>query len=150
MNNPSSSVININAINNWNWLIIQLIKDKHKIRWNQTGKLITDPTLDFFNKRLNAQFLNKKFGKHFQKSKISKAWKIETFSIPKHKVVCGKHLRIEKTLFFKSKRPHNLETLKWIHTKWSTLSQTSLLLNDKRISSLSPKQWGSSYPKSSN
>ena len=53
MNNPSSSVININANNNWNWLIMQLIKDKHKIRWNQTGKLIADPTLDLFNKRLN-------------------------------------------------------------------------------------------------
>ena len=71
-------VININAINNGNWLIMQLIKDKNKIRWNQTGKLITDPTLDFFNKRLNVQFLNKKFGKHFQKSMISKASKIET------------------------------------------------------------------------
>ena len=53
MNNPSSSVININAINNGNWLIMQLIKDKNKIRWNQTGKLITDPTLDYFSKRLN-------------------------------------------------------------------------------------------------
>ena len=78
MNNPSSSVININAINNGNWLIMQLIKDKNKIRWNQIGKFITDPTLDFFNKRLNVQFLNKKFGKHFQKSMISKASKIET------------------------------------------------------------------------
>ena len=57
---------------------MQLIKDKNKIRWNQTGKLITDPTLDFFNKRLNVQFLNKKIGKHFQKSMISKVSKIET------------------------------------------------------------------------
>ena len=78
MNNFWSSVININAVNNGNWLNIQLIKDKNKIRSNQTGKLITDPTLDFFNKRLNVQFLNKKFGKHFQKSMISKASKIET------------------------------------------------------------------------
>ena len=52
---------------------MQLIKDKNKIRWNQIEKFITDPTLDFFNKRLNVQFLNKKFGKHFQKSMISKA-----------------------------------------------------------------------------
>ena len=57
---------------------MQFVKDKNKIRSNQTGKLITDPTLDFFNKRLNVQFLNKKFGKHFQKSMISKASKIET------------------------------------------------------------------------
>ena len=78
MNNPSSSVININAINNENWLIMRLIKDQNKTRWNQIGKIITDPTLDFFNKRLNVQFLNKKFGKHFQKSMISKASKIET------------------------------------------------------------------------
>ena len=56
---------------------MQLIKDKNKIRWNQTEKLITDPTLDF-NKRLNVQSLNKKFGKHFQKSMILKASKIET------------------------------------------------------------------------
>ena len=58
---------------------MQLIKDKDEIRWNQTRKLLTDSTLDFFNKRLKVQFLNKKFGKHFQKSMISKAWKIETF-----------------------------------------------------------------------
>ena len=56
---------------------MQLIKDKNKIRWNQIEKFMTDPTLDFFNKRLNVQFLNKKFGKHFQKSMISKASKIE-------------------------------------------------------------------------
>ena len=47
MSNPSSCVININAINHGNWLIVQFIKGKNKIRWNQTGKLITDPTLDF-------------------------------------------------------------------------------------------------------
>ena len=52
MNNPSSSVININAIDNGNWLIKKLIKNKNKVRWNQTGKLITDLTLDNFNKRL--------------------------------------------------------------------------------------------------
>ena len=45
---------------------MQLIKDKNKIRWNQTEKFMTDPTLDFFNKRLNVQFLNKKFGKTFK------------------------------------------------------------------------------------
>ena len=49
-----------------------LIEDKNKIRLNQREKFITDPTLDFFNKRLNVQFLNKKFDKHFQKSMISK------------------------------------------------------------------------------
>ena len=57
---------------------MQLIKDKNKIRWNQIWKFITDPTLDFFNKRLHVQFLKKKFGKHFQKSMISKTSKIET------------------------------------------------------------------------
>ena len=55
---------------------MQLIKNKNKIRWNQTEKLIIDPTLDF-NKRLNVQLLNKKFGKCFQKSMILKASKIE-------------------------------------------------------------------------
>ena len=78
MNNPLSSVINIYATNNANWLIMPLIKDKKKSRWNQTRKLITDPALDFFDKRVNVQFLNKKFGKPFQKSMISKASKIET------------------------------------------------------------------------
>ena len=57
---------------------MQLTIDKNKIRGNQTGKLITDPTLDLFNKRLNDQFLNKKFGKQFQKSMISRVSKIET------------------------------------------------------------------------
>ena len=57
---------------------MQFVKDKNKIRSNQTGKLITDPTLDFFNKRLNVKFLNNKFGKQFQKSMISRASKVET------------------------------------------------------------------------
>ena len=55
-----------------------LIEYKNKIRWNHIGTFITDPTLDFFDKTLNVQFLNKKFGKHFQDSIISKASKIET------------------------------------------------------------------------
>ena len=33
-------------------------------------------------------------------------------SIPKSKVVSGKPLRKEKSVVFKNKRPHNLETLK--------------------------------------
>ena len=77
MSVPSSSVFNINAINNGLKIKVQLIKDKNKIWWNQTGKLIIDPTLDF-NKRFNIQSLSKKFGKHFQKSMILKASKIET------------------------------------------------------------------------
>ena len=36
-----------------------------------------DATLDF-NKKLNVQSLNKKFGKHLQQSMILKASKIET------------------------------------------------------------------------
>ena len=59
MNSSSNSVIKINAINNGSWLIIHLIKDKNKIRWNQTGKIIADATLDIFNERLNGQFLSK-------------------------------------------------------------------------------------------
>ena len=77
MSVPSSSVFNINAINNGLKIKVQLIKDKNKIWWNQTGKLIIDPTLDF-NKRFNIQSLSKKFGKPFQKSMILKASKIET------------------------------------------------------------------------
>ena len=53
-----------------------MIKDKNKIRLNQTEKLIIGPTLDF-NKRLNVQLLNKKFDKHFQKSMILKVSKKE-------------------------------------------------------------------------
>ena len=56
---------------------MQLIKDKNKIRWNETGKLIIDPTLDF-NKRVNVQSLIKKFGKYIQKHMILNASKIET------------------------------------------------------------------------
>ena len=54
---------------------MQLIKDKKKTRWNETGKLIIDPNLDF-NKRV--QSLNKKFGKYFEKPMILNASKIET------------------------------------------------------------------------
>ena len=52
---------------------MQLAKDKNKIRWNETEKLLIDPTLGF-----NVQWLKKKFGKRFQKSMILKASKIET------------------------------------------------------------------------
>ena len=45
---------------------------------DQISKLITDTTLDVFHKRLNFQFLSKTFGKHLQKSMISKALKIES------------------------------------------------------------------------
>ena len=55
---------------------MQLIKDKNKVRWNQTENLIIDPTLDF-NKRLIVQSLNKSLGKHFQKFMTLKASKIE-------------------------------------------------------------------------
>ena len=55
---------------------MKLIKDKNKIRWNQTEKFIIDPTLDF-KKRLDVQSLCKKFWKHFQKSMIFMASKIE-------------------------------------------------------------------------
>ena len=48
---------------------MQLIKDKNKIRWKQSEKLIIDPTLEF-NKRLIIHLLNKKFGQHFQKPMI--------------------------------------------------------------------------------
>ena len=57
---------------------MQLIKDKNKNRWNEIGKFIKDSILDFLNKRLNVQFLSKKFGKHFQKFMISKTLIIET------------------------------------------------------------------------
>ena len=53
----------------------RLIVYKIKIRWNRTEKLIIDPTR--LNKRLNVQSLNKKFGKHFQKSMILKTSKTE-------------------------------------------------------------------------
>ena len=56
---------------------MQLIEDKRKTRWNETGKLIIDSTLDF-NKTLKVQSLNKKSGKYFRKSMTFKASKIET------------------------------------------------------------------------
>ena len=48
-----------------------------------------------------------------------------------------------KIVLFKNKRSLNL------HKKCGALSQTSLPLNYRKISSLSPKHWGSSYPESS-
>ena len=57
---------------------MQVIKDKNKIRWIEIRKLVTDPTWDFFDKKLNVEFLNKKLGQHFQKFTIWKASKVET------------------------------------------------------------------------
>ena len=70
MNNPSSSVININATDNGNWLIKKLIKTKNKVRSNQTGKLITDLTLDNFNKRLKGAVPDMTY---FARSKFSRS-----------------------------------------------------------------------------
>ena len=125
----------------------ELIKDKNKIRWNQTEKLIIDPNLDF-NKRANVQFLlTKNLARHFQNLWSQSPQKQKPCSIPISKVICVKPPWSEKTVPFKNKSSHNLETLKWIHAKCVALSQTLLLLNYGKFSSLSPKHWGSLYPK---
>ena len=55
---------------------MQIIKDKNKIRRQQTENLIVDPTFDFnIIKKLNMQSLSKKFFKNFQKSTILNASK---------------------------------------------------------------------------
>ena len=59
------------------YLMMQIIKDKNEIGRDQAEKPIIDPTIDF-NKRLDMQSLNKKFGKHSQKFMILKVSKIET------------------------------------------------------------------------
>ena len=71
---------------------MQLFKDKNKIRWNQTWKLITDPTSDFLNKILNVQFLNKKLPKSFKNLWSQMPQKYKPCSIPKSTVACGKSL----------------------------------------------------------
>ena len=92
---------------------MQLIKDKNKIRSNQTGKLITDPTLDFFNKRLNVKFLNNKFGQTVSKIYDLKGLKSRNLvAFLKVKLFVENLRKGKKTLFFKNKRSHNLETLK--------------------------------------
>ena len=53
-----------------------------------------------------------------------------------------------KEILFKNKRPHNLETLKWICKKIGAVLETSLLRSCGKISSLPPTYWRSSYPKS--
>ena len=52
-------------------------------------------------------------------------------------------LKGKKTVLFKNKRSHNLETPKRINKNIGTLSEISLLMNYEEISSLSPKHWGS-------
>ena len=57
-------------------------------------------------------------------------------------VVCGKTSWRYKTVLKKqTKKLHDLETLKSIYTKLGALSQSSLLLNCRNISSLSRKHW---------
>ena len=53
-------------------------------------------------------------------------------------------------IHIQSKRAHNLETLGGIHKKNATLLETSLLKNCGKLSSLSPKNWGSLYQKRNN
>ena len=42
----------------------------------------------------------------------------------------------KKTVLFKNKRPHDVETLKSVHKKIGILSETSLLMNYGKIFSL--------------
>ena len=53
----------------------------------------------------------------------------------------------KKSIHFQSKRAHNLEALGGIHKKNATLLETSLLTNCGKLSSLSPKTWGSFFLK---
>ena len=53
----------------------------------------------------------------------------------------------KKSIHFQSKRAHNLEVLGGIHKKNATLLETSLLKNCGKLSSLSPKTWGSFFLK---
>ena len=78
-------------------------------------------------------------------------WKNNACSIPINEVICRKTpRRAKKSIHFQNKRTHNLETIEGIHKKNATLLETSLLKNYGKLSSLSPKNWGSLYQISSN
>ena len=98
----------------------------------------------------NLESLIKKYCKQFQKSMILKAFKKEILYHPyKQSCLWKTSVKVRKSTSKQNKRPHNLETLKLIHTKFGALSQISSLLNYGNISSLSRKHWGISYPKCS-
>ena len=56
----------------------------------------------------------------------------------------------KKSINFQNKTAHNLETFGGIHKENATMLETSLLKNCGKLSSFSPKNWGSLYQKSSN
>ena len=62
-------------------------------------KIYYRPYFRLFNQRLNVQFVNKKFGEHFQKSMIYRSQKQKPCGIPKSKVVYEKPLRRKKQYF---------------------------------------------------
>ena len=55
----------------------------------------------------------------------------------------------EKKLLPKNYRSHNPKTWKHIHKMFGIQSETSLLINCGKISSLSTKKWGNSWPERS-
>ena len=70
--------------------------------------------------------------------------------MPINVLITRKSLWAQKKLIIsQNKRSHNLETFEHNHKKFGTQSGTSLLINCRKIFSLSLKKWGSSWPESS-
>ena len=111
---------------------MQLINDKNEIRWNQTGQLITDPTLDFLIKDLMFSFQTRNLANRYKICDLKGLKNRNPVGFLKVKLFVDNLRQGKKTVFFKNKRSHNVETLKWINTKWGTLSQTSLMRFIKR------------------
>ena len=92
------------------------------------------------NEKLYGQSLNKKFGTHVKKYMVFRTFKNKQCIIPRNKVISGKcpwGLRIE--YFPKVKDP---KTGKYIHKVFGIHSETSLLINCRKFSSLATENLG--------
>ena len=97
------------------------------------------------NKKLYRQSLNKTFSTHVEKSMVFKSFKNKKCIIPRSKYISGKPPRGFKDLLFpKSQWFQNPKTGKHIDKIFGIQSETSLLINYRKISSLSTEKWGES------
>ena len=86
--------------------------------------------------------LNKNFGTHVEKYVVFKVFRNRRCIIPRIKVFSG----VKNIILPKRSRSHNAKTGKHIHKIFGLWSETSMLINFRKVSSLSTEKWRSSWP----
>ena len=94
------------------------------------------------NEGLILNVLNKNFGTHVEKYVVFKVFRNRRCIIPRIKVFSG----VKNIILPRRSRSHNAKTGKHIHKIFGIWSETSMLINFRKVSSLSTEKWRSSWP----